>query len=199
MPEHGRSDPPFWINDKDERGQPLDAEVLCAAERIWAQVVVLTRSRLHDVSRSAEILEATAAAVSRALRRRSAEPAVRDIDAYLLYAFIRRLHKIAAKESRLESGHSSHMLAHFAARTGPQSSEVDAEIQLRELLSYMDFRTRGMFALRCEGYSWKQIAEQLDFKNGHSAEVQFNKGSRAARIRLMRASSSARPDSKGRE
>ena len=46
MPEHGRSDPPFWINDKDERGQPLDAEVLGAAERIWARVVVLTRSRI---------------------------------------------------------------------------------------------------------------------------------------------------------
>ena len=58
MPEHGRSDPPFWINDKDERGQPLNAEVLGAAERIWARVVVLTRSRLHDVSRAAEILEA---------------------------------------------------------------------------------------------------------------------------------------------
>ena len=199
MPDSETPFPPFWINDKDERGQPLDAEVLGAAERIWARVVVLTRSRLHDVSRSAEILEATAAAVSRALRRRSAEPAVRDIDAYLLYAFIRRLHKIAAKESRLESGHSTHMLAHFAARTGPQSSEVDAEIQLRELLSYMDFRTRGMFALRCEGYSWKQIAERLDFKSGHSAEVQFNKGSRAARMRLMRALSSARPDSRGRD
>jgi len=199
MPEHGRSDPPFWINDKDERGQPLDAEVLGAAERIWARVVVLTRSRLHDVSRAAEILEATAAAVSRALRRRSAEPAVRDIDAYLLYAFIRRLHKIAAKESRLQSGHSSEMLASFAARTGPQPSEVDAEIQLRELLSYMDFRTRGMFALRCEGYSWKQIAEQLDFKSGHSAEVQFNKGLQAARMRLMRALSLGCPDSKGRE
>jgi len=199
MPEHGRSDPPFWINDKDERGQPLDAEVLRAAERIWARVVVLTRSRLHDVSRSAEILEATAAAVSRALRRRPAESAVRDIDAYLLYAFIRRLHKIAAKESRLQSGHSPHMLAYFAARTGPQVSESDAEIQLRELLSYMDFRTRRMFALRCEGYSWKQIAEQLDFKSGHSAEVQFNKGSRAARMRLMRALSSGRPDARGRE
>ena len=199
MPEHGRSDPPFWINDKDERGQPLDAEVLGAAERIWARVVVLTRSGLHDVSRSAEILEATAAAVSRALRRRSAEPAVRDIDAYLLYAFIRRLHKIAAKESRLQSGHSSEILASFAARTGPQPSEVDAEIQLRELLSYMDFRTRGMFALRCEGYSWKQIAEQLDFKSGHSAEVQFSKGLQAARMRLMRALSLGCPDSKGRE
>ena len=199
MPEHGRSDPPFWINDKDERGQPLDAEVLGAAERIWARVVVLTRSRLHDVSRAAEILEATAAAVSRALRRRSAEPAVRDIDAYLMYAFIRRLHKIAAKESRLQSGHSSHMLTYLAAQTGPPPSEVVAEIQLRELLSYMDFRTRGMFALRCEGYSWKQIAEQLDFKSGHSAEVQFNKGSRAARMRLMRAFSLGCPDSKGRE
>ena len=199
MPEHGRSDPPFWINDKDERGQPLDAEVLGAAQRIWARVVVLTRSRLHDVSRSAEILEATAAAVSRALRRRPTESAVRDIDAYLLYAFIRRLHKIAAKESRLQSGHSSHILAYFADRTGPRPPEVDAEVQLRELLSYMDFRTRRMFALRCEGYSWKQIAEQLDFKSGHSAEVQFNKGSRAARVRLMRALSLGHPDSRGRE
>ena len=197
MPDHDHPEPPFWISDKDERGQPLHAEVLAAAGRIWRRVLALTRFSLNDVSRAAEILEAIAAAVSRALRRRRAEPAVRDVDSYLLYAFARRLHKIAVKERRFQSGHSSDMLAHLAAATGRTLQDLEAEIQVQELMSFMDDNTRRMFSLRLQGYSWKEIAQRLGFKSRHSAEVQFNKGCRAARQRMTRVSKPA--DSRGRD
>jgi hypothetical protein len=188
MPDHGHSDPPFWINDKDDKGQPLDGEVLAAAKRIWPRALALTRSILHDASRSAEILEATAAAVSRAVRRRPTEPAVRDIDAYLVYSFIRSLHRISAREGRLQPVQDPDILAYLTPGSNRPPSEIESEIEVQELLSYMDNTTRRMFALRLEGYPWKHIAQQLGFKDRHSAEVQFNKGCRAARTRMMRAS-----------
>jgi hypothetical protein len=189
MPDHGHSDPPFWINDKDDKGQPLDADVVAAAKRIWCRALALTRFRLHDVSRSAEILELTAAAVSRALRRRPIEPAVRDIDAYLLYAFIRRLHRVSARERRLQPVSNPDTLTYSKPEAGRLLSEVESSIQVQELLSYMDSATRRMATLRMEGYPWKHIAQKLGFKDRHSAEVQFNKGCRAARLRMTRASS----------
>lgn len=191
MPDHEHSEPPFWISGKDQRGQPLHAEVLAAAERIWPRVLALTRFSLNDVSRAAEILEKIAAAVSRALWRRRSDPAVRDVDSYLLYAFARKLHKIAVKERRLQSGHSSDMLAYLAEATGRTLQDLEAEIQMRELMSFMDDRTRRMFSLRLQGYSWKEIAQRLGLKNRHSAEVQFNKGCRAARQRMTRGSKPA--------
>jgi hypothetical protein len=188
MPDHGHSDPPFWINDKDDKGQPLDGEVLAAAKRIWPRALVLTRSILHDASRSAETLEATAAAVSRALRRRPTESAVRDVDAYLLYSFTRSLYRISARERRLQPVQNPDILANLTLERSRPRSEIESEIEVQELLSYMDNATRRMFMLRLEGYSWKHIAQQLGFKDRHSAEVQFNKGCRAARTRMMRAS-----------
>jgi len=195
MEDWKRSNAPFWIRDKDDFGRPVDPDVLSAAERIWERVLYLAESKLKDRTRAAEVLELTALAVSRALRRRGREP-IRDLDAYLYWACSRRFERIAAKESRVQFAHEPGHLELIAAN--PADCWVDEfydEVQLKELLSCMDPRTRRLFALRCQGYSWPETAEQMGYLNGHSAEVQFWKGVRAARRRLSRRSAPKPPQS----
>lgn len=190
-----RSNPPFWIRDKDDFGRPLNPDVLSAAERIWERVLYLAESKLNDRTRAAEVLELAALAVSRALRRRGREP-IRDLDAYLYWACTRRFARIAAKESRVQFGHEPGRLELIAANAVDCGlDEFYDEVQLKELLSCMDARTRWLFALRCQGYSWPETAKQMGYLNGHSAEVQFWKGVRAARRRLSRRSAPKPPQS----
>jgi len=184
MEEWKRSNPPFWIRDKDDFGRPLNPDVLSAAERIWERVLYLAESKLNDRTRAAEVLELTVLAVSRALRRRGREP-VRDLDAYLYWACSRRFDRIATKESRVQFGHDPGHLELIAANAVDcWVDEFHDEFQLEELLSCMDARTRRLFAQRCQGYSWQETAEQMGYLNGHSAEVQFWKGVGAARRRF---------------
>jgi hypothetical protein len=195
MEEWKRSNPPFWIRDKDDFGRSVNPDVLSAAERLWERVLYLAESKLNDLTRAAEVLEIAALAVSRTLRRRGRE-AVRDLDAYLYWACLRRFDRIAAKESRVQCGHEPGRLELIAANAVDcRLGEFYDELRLKELLSCMDSRTRRLFALRCQGYSWPETAEQMGYLNGHSAEVQFWKGVGAARRRLLPRSASKPPQS----
>jgi hypothetical protein len=186
MEEWKSSNPPFWIRDKDDFGRPLDPDVLSAALRIWERVLSLTESKLNDRTRAAEVLELTALAVSRAIRRRDRKP-IRDLDAYLYWACLRRLDRIAVKESRVQFGHDPGRLELMAARAADcWVDEFPGEFQLKELLSCMDARTLRFLACRCQGYSRQETAEQTGYVNAHSAEVQFCKGVKAAQRRLSR-------------
>ena len=63
MPEHGRSDPPFWINDRDHHGRPLDPRVIEATRAIAARfpdIRVLILSAYDDDSYVFPLLEAGA-------------------------------------------------------------------------------------------------------------------------------------------
>lgn len=130
------------------------------------------------------ILESTAAAVSRAVRRPRARP-VRDMEAYLLWSCVRRITRIAARESREQPNHAL-LNSAAASDRGACQSELEQKLSLRDALCFMDDRTRELFAMRCERYSWKEIADGLGYSNAHSAEVQYFKGLRAARQRLNR-------------
>lgn len=81
---------------------------------------------------------------------------MRDIDAYLLYSFIRRLHRVSARERRLQPVNNPDILSYSTPETGRPLSEVESQIQVQELLSYMDSTTRRMFTLRLEGYPASQ-------------------------------------------
>jgi hypothetical protein len=174
-------DPPFWIRDADDSGRPIDPAVLDSARRIWKRVVYLAESKLRDPARAAEVLEAAAVAVSRALRRSRSEP-IADHDAFLYLACLRRMNRLASKARREQSG--LELLAATAA-----DGWVDGfftELRVKELLPYMDERTRRLLAYQSQGYSWRETAEQLGYASRHSAEVQFSKGLQAARKRLIR-------------
>lgn len=189
--------PPFWINDRDHHGRPLEPRVFEAARTIWDRILREVSFKLKDPGRGPEIIEATAAAVSRALRRASRDP-IRDVESYLAWACVRRINRIAVRESREQGGHATESLEFLAVNSaGNREDRLLDELRMKELLSNMDHGTREIFAMRVEGYSWKEIARRRGYANAHSAEVQFGKGLKAAKASLERRSRRG-PESFGR-
>lgn len=182
-------DPPFWIRETDDSGYPLEPSVLRAAQKMWKRILQLTESKLKDTTRAAEILEVTAHAVSNRLRQPD-HPPVQDLDAYLYRACVNKIGEIARDEARERGGHDLSQLELLAAANPDGWQErLFSELLVGQLLSYMDLRTRMLFMHRSSGRSWQETATLTGYADGHSAEVQFWKGLKAARERLRKGES----------
>ena len=191
MPDSETPFPPFWINDRDHHGRPLEPRVVEAARTVWERACRSVIHLLKDPGRAPEVVEAVAAAVSRRLRRTGLDP-IRDVDSYLYWACVRRAKRIASRESTEQTGHETAALESLAANTAGQRKVDPAdELYVKEILSLVDPPTRELFTLRVAGYSWGEIAKLRNYANAHSAEVQFGKKWKAAMARIERRSKRA--------
>lgn len=182
MQEHASASPPLWISDTDEHGNRVSHEVVDAGHRIWTRVLQYVQSEGHDAAPAAEILEKTCHCVSRALRRGSS---IRNLDAYLYCAFVRRFIRRIIHEGKIQYVESVEAVAD--AKLGPDYSWVsmlENEIQFKQFLSFLDAKTRLMVFLRHRGDSWAEIGKRFGI-SGHNAEVQFAKAVRKARERVF--------------
>jgi hypothetical protein len=171
--------------------------IIEAARVSWERVLRCARAKLKDPNEGPQIVERMALTVSRAIRGTD-HPPIQDLAAYFTWACVRQINRIAARESREESGHAAEQLERIGAGdAGDWFDSLFEELQLEQLLYYLDEPIRKMFAMRCEGYSWDQIAVRVGYANGHSAEVQYGKGLAAARRRLSRRARHQRPKASG--
>jgi DNA-directed RNA polymerase specialized sigma24 family protein len=186
MPEHlSATPPPLWISETDEHGNQVSREVVEAAHRIWSRVLQYVRLEGRDLAPAAEILESACHCVSRVMRRNRQRNHIRNIDSYLYWAFVRGYNRRMVREARIQYVKSVETFAD--ARIQPDHnwvSMLDNEIQFKQLLGYMDPKTRHMLMRRISGDSWAEIGESLGI-NTHNAEVQFANGIKKARSRLF--------------
>lgn len=181
MQDQKSTHPPLWISNTDRHGNRVSQPVIDAAGRIWGRVLDhLTRHR-QDVTSAAEILEDTCHAVSRAVGRKPKTDPIRDLDSYLFWSFIRRYDRQMAKEQRIQYVESVEALE---KPDDKWASMLEDEIQLKQLLGYMDPRIREMLMGRISGLSWAEIGASLRI-SAHNAEVQFSKGVKKAQRRLF--------------
>jgi RNA polymerase sigma factor (sigma-70 family) len=186
MQKQVSTSPPLWISDTDEHGNQVNREVIDAAHRIWTRVLQHLRQQGHEVASAAEILESACHRVSRAIRRGRQHNHIRSIDSYLFWAFVRRYSRRMLRENRIEYVES--VEAYSARKVDldhTSATALEDEIQFKELLSYLDPRTRQMVMRRIAGDSWAEIGERLGIA-AHNAEVQFANGIKKARSRLLR-------------
>ena len=179
--------PPLWISETDEHGNRVRREVVEAAHRIWNRVLQHLQYAGQDVAPAAEILEAACHCVSRAVSRNLNRSSIRNLDAYLFWAFIRKHNRRVIHEGRIQYVESVESVAN--ASIGAQQdwvSILEDEIYLKQLLCYFDERTRDMLMRRISGDSWAEIGRRLGIST-HNAEVQFANGAKKARSRLLRA------------
>ena len=181
------ANPPEWVWQQYESGTSIEADLLGAAERNWARVFAYARRRQQDSARTADILETVLLSLSNA-RKANGKPgtSIRNLDNYLYSAFIHRLNRQLAREPHIETvGSLRDLDALSGIRTSAVPPFIEDELLIKELMGYMDERTKRMFSLRMMGYSWKEIARILK-NTANSAQVLFNQGLRKARSRVMK-------------
>src|SRR5437868_8535215 len=180
--------PLFWMDGKDPTGEPIDSALIEAARKIFERVEYLTELQLHDVARAPQILEQSVHDVAAAIRNKTAEDeVVENLEAYLYRAVVRKINDIQARERRIEYVHSLELLERLAARGEDDwVTAFQRDLQLEEILSHLDPRTREIFTRRASGDSWDEVAKAMGISGGDNARSLFRYGVRKARERLLK-------------
>ena len=186
MPRDIEPNPRVHVWPRDKSGRAIEQDLLDAAERNWARIDAYARRHRQDSARTANLLEATLLALSRA-RKSNGRPMrpLRDLDNYLYLAFIRRLNRQLAKEPKIETVGSSHdldTLGNRRSRSLPPS--IEEELLVKEVMTFLDEKPREMFSLRHYGYSWGEVASLLEI-TANNAQVRFNQELKRARSRVL--------------
>lgn len=102
-------------------------------------------------------------------------------EGYHFWAFIHAHRRRVAKEQRIQYVESVEAIE---KPDDSWASMLENEIQLNELLGYLDPKAREMLMGRIAGHSWKEIGESMGL-TAHNAEVQFAYAIKKARRRLF--------------
>jgi hypothetical protein len=105
-------------------------------------------------------MESTVAQVSRYLDRGSVLVFSREIDGLLMCAFRRALYRRASELKRLETvGGARELSSRVVDRTW--SRQIDARLELEQVVQLLCEKSRSILALRYAGYTWKESARLL--------------------------------------
>ena len=152
--------PLWWDRDIDRTGRPIRPDVRAAAHGIWDCACRRAHSLINDRSQAAELMENSVAQVSRYLDRESVLVFSRELDGLLMCAFRRALYRRAARLNRLQPvGGAGELSSRAVDRTW--SRQVDARLELEQVVRRLCERSRTILALRYAGYTWKEAAQVL--------------------------------------
>lgn len=186
MKGHEEGDPALWIRPHDELGRPIDADVLAAARRNWKRVRSYAQNRRHDTSTAAEALEMVVRSLTLLTQRHPRLRAqIRNLDYYIFWGAVHRLDRLASTEPDIKYlGSLDDLQQLSSAQDGTWSWRLEDEVVVKEIMGYMNERTRCLFSLRTMGYSWEDIAKSLGTSAG-TVQVQFNRGVARARRHVL--------------
>jgi len=170
----------FPLNPVDRLGRTIDPAVLTAAEEIGRRAVEHAEKILVDPAVATDLLEESAAAVSRALRTKQQQNGipVRNVHAYLFRAFIRRVNRAARRNLPLADSPPRHSNGGSVI-----AADLESKILLDEFLTRCDPVTRDMLYRRIQGFSWKEIGRAYGI-SAHAAESRFSQALQRVRKRL---------------
>jgi predicted transcriptional regulator len=141
---------PWWDSEIDSDGRPIRSDVRVAAHEIWEEACRRAHAILSDNGHAAELMECCVAQVSRYLDRQATPLGSRQMNALLMLAFSRALHRRAGKLNHLES----------VGGTSELSNHAVDECWSRQVHSRLDL-DRIVRQLSERGYDWKEIAQLL--------------------------------------
>ena len=179
MAGESKSGKRFQLSPVDRFGRAIDPVVLDAAAQIGPRAIAHAERLLTDPAIAANLLEECAAAVSRALQkpRPETDHPIRDLQAYLFRAFLRRVNKAKRRMPALTNP-ANNSDADFRA-----TQNFEEKILIDELLTRCDPVTRDMFIRRNQGFSWKEIGEIYSV-SAHAAESRFGQALQRVRRKL---------------
>ena len=187
MPREIEPNPRLHVWPRDKSGRAIEQDLVDAAERNWARIDAYARRYQQDTARTSNLLEATLLALSRARKSngRLMRP-IRNLDNYLYWAFVRRLNRRLATEPKIDLvGSIQDLEAHSDIRATAVSPSIEEELLVKEVMTFLDEKTREMFSLRKTGYSWRDAAGTLKI-TANNAQARFSQGLKRAQARIMK-------------
>ena len=190
---------PEWVllkSSSDKKIQPLEAELISAATRLWPHVQAYARRELANrntddgIALAAEVWEGVLQSVARTVQSPHGRGAgIVDLDAYLFGVFHHRFNRALKKERRrqetIELVPSTGDLEQLPGARDVQSPRnVERSLQVKEVVQNMDDWTRRVWADKQYGYTWREIAEYTGLSE-QAAKARFHNALRklAARLR----------------
>ena len=149
----------WWDQEVDRKGRQIRSDVRSAGHQVWKEACRRTQSLLADPAPAPELMEDCVAQVSRYLDRIGA-PSSSPKNGLLLLAFSRSLRRLAAKSRRLELAGGA---VDLSSRTVDRdwSRQLDARLDLENIVRRLSERNSTVLALRAAGYHWKEVAQAL--------------------------------------
>jgi len=164
--------PPLWIPGVQRIQDPgLRERVLRAAERMWGHMVAYSDNRLHEAVDAAQILDAVVDGVVAA----HAKNDIRDFESYLFVGFVRKTARFFRREQKVEYRAPQRLAALKESVDTEWVTKLEDELQVKELVSWMDERTRTIFAMLSQGFAEKEIGKALGMTQG-AVRMSFARG-----------------------
>ncbi len=150
----------WWDREVDSVGKPIRDDVRLAAHEIWEEARRRAQALVADEALAADVMECSVMQVSRYLDRQAAPLCSRKMHGLLMLAFSRALQRRAAKLNRVESVGGTSELSNRAVDQ-VWSRQVEARLDLDNIVRKLSQRSGTVLALRSAGYDWKEIAQLL--------------------------------------
>ncbi len=181
MPGQAGENGSVRVSPIDQRGRPISPRVLSAAEEVSYRAIQHAERLLVDPAVAAILLEEAAATVSRALMAKADEGSVRDLEAYLFRAFLRRLNRAKKRQSLIAE--ATNLQVFLSRMPGDPRRALEMKVFIDELLTQCDPVMRDFLFRRFSGCSWKEVGRAYRI-SGHAAESKFSQALQKVRKKL---------------
>ena len=156
----------FRISPVDRLGRRIDPVVFAAAEEILPLAVAHGSELLDDLAVLANLLEESAATVSRRFRSQEFPQQIRKVAAYLYVCFLRKVNRVKRKQVVTVSLEE---IVRSRPTWADPSAQFDMKILIDEFLAQCASDAKDMFLRQAKGHSWDEIGKNYGM-SAHAAQ-----------------------------
>jgi hypothetical protein len=170
------------VSPTDQRGRPISPRVLNATEKVSRRAMYHAGKLLIDPAVAANLLEETAAAVSRVLQSRNTDRnSIRDLESYIFRAFLRRLNRV--KKQELLTARALELQAFLWRISHDPRRTLEMKILVDELLRQFNPMMRDFFCRHSVLSSWREVGRVYGI-SAHAAESKFSQALQTVKKKL---------------
>jgi len=182
MPGQAGQNGAIRVSPMDQRGRPISPHVLTAAEEVSRRAIFHAERLLIDPAVAANLLEETAATVSRALgTRNSQDRPIQDLESYLFRAFLRRVNRLKKRESLIAE--AVELQAFLSRISWDPRRTLERKILVDELLMQFNPTMRDLFCRHSVLCSWRDVGRAYGI-SAHAAESKFSQALQRVKKKL---------------
>ncbi len=168
-------------------------DLLLAAQRMWPRVLAYAQRELPEHWQPAEKNSAVLELWEKVLRsvvgtmHRHQNQRIEDLDAYLMGVFQHRLHRVLVREKRrakvLTYVPPEELTQQESAGPKTDTFPCERDLQVKEIIAFMNVWTKEVWAARMYGYSWADIGQMVGLTE-HQTKMRFRYALSRIRDRL---------------